>query len=517
VRTIIINSASGGASLCGLACCLLASGVAGAGDVPEYSVRVDSALHELRVEAHFTVPVRTIAARSRDAHRHISNVRDCATGKRIRTRGRRMLLPQNGLRCITYRVDLRQAAAADRRNNTLSPANVVVSPSVWMWRPAIGQGSHIHVQFILEGETLVSVPWQPVPGVDNAYRLTASPENAQGVAVFGRFTYVESDIPGARLRIALLQPRSEIDDAAIAAIASWVSDAASNVTLAYGRFPNPSLQVVVLPVGGHSWSDSPVPFGRVIRDGGESVELFVDERRAIDEYYDDWTATHEFSHLMLPYIRSSNRWISEGFAQYYQNVLLARSGAYSELQAWQKLYEGFERGRKSRPDLSPNRAAARGTRDATMKVYWTGAAIALIADVELRRRSNGNESLDDVLSRLQECCLPSARTWSGQELFAKLDTLIEVPLFMPLYRRHANKTGFPDLRGLIGRLGLAVDDDIVALQRNAELARIRHAITGQKPNSWVLLKPLLDTGQPRGQARHNHVPTQSRDRCSTDQ
>ncbi|MEE8426628.1 MAG: hypothetical protein V3S15_05040, partial [Woeseiaceae bacterium] len=232
---------------------------------------------------------------------------------------------------------------------------------------------------------------------------------------------------------------------------------------------------------------------------------------AIDEYYDDWTATHEFSHLMLPYIRSSHRWISEGFAQYYQNVLLARSGAYSELQAWQKLYDGFERGRKSRPDLSPNRAAARGTRDATMKVYWTGAAIALIADVELRRRSNGNESLDDVLSRLQECCLPSARTWSGQELFAKLDTLIEVPLFMPLYRRHANKTGFPDLRGLIGRLGLAVDDDIVALQRNAELARIRRAITRQKPDSSVLLRPLLYTGQPRGQARHNHVPTQSRD------
>lgn len=479
MRTIIINSASGAVSLCGLACCLLAGGAAGAGDAPEYSVWIDSALHELRVEARFAAPVRMITARSRDAHRYIGNVRDCATGKRIRTRRRRMLLPQNGLRCITYRVDLLQAAAADRRNDTLSPANVVVSPSVWMWRPAIGQDAHIRVQFIPEGETLVSVPWQPVPGVDNAYRLTASPENAQGVAVFGRFTYVESDIPGARLRIALLRPRSKIDDAAIAAIAAWVRDAASNVTLAYGRFPNPSPQVVVLPVGSHSWSDSPVPFGRVIRDGGESVELFVNERRAIDEYYDDWTATHEFSHLMLPYVRKSHRWISEGFAQYYQNVLLARSGAYSELQAWQKLYEGFERGRKSRPDLSPNRAAARGARATTMKVYWTGAAIALMADVQLRSRSNGNESLDDVLSRLQECCLPSARTWSGPELFAKLDTLIDVPVFMPLYRRHANKPGFPDVRTLIGRLGLTVDDNIVALQRDAELARIRHAITAE--------------------------------------
>lgn len=347
-----------------------------------------------------------------------------------------------------------------------------------MWRPAVDRDSHIRVQFIPEGDALVSVPWEPVPGVDNAYRLIASPENAQGIAAFGRFVYEESDIPGATLRIALLRPRRAIDNAAIAAIAAWVHDTASNVTLTYGRFPNPFPQIVVLPMGGHSWSDSPVPFGRVIRDGGESVELFVNERRAIDEYYDDWTATHEFSHLMLPYVRSSHRWISEGFAQYYQNVLLARSGAYPEVRAWQKLYEGFERGRKSRPDLSPNQAAARGKRAATMKVYWTGAAIALMADVELRIRSNGNESLDDVLSRLQECCLPSARTWSGPELFAKLDTLVDEPLFMALYRRYANKVGFPDVRTLAGRLGLAIDGNIIELQGDAELAHIRDAITG---------------------------------------
>ncbi len=465
--------------LFGLALCLLASAASRANDTPEYSVWVDSALHELRVEARFSTPVKSIAARSRDARRYISNARDCATGDRIRTRGRRMLLPQHGLQCIAYRVDLLRAAAADRRNSTLSPTNVVVSPSVWMWRPAIDRNSQIRVQFIPEGDTLVSVPWQPVPGLDNTYRLTASPENAHAVAAFGQFTYVESDIPGAKLRIALLRPRNAIGSAAVAEITSWVRDAASNVTLTYGRFPNPLPHIVVLPVGDSSWSDSPVPFGRVIRDGGESVELFVDERRAIDDYYDDWTATHEFSHLMLPYVRASDRWISEGLAQYYQNVLLARSGAYSELLAWQKLYAGFERGRKSRPDLSPIRAAVRGTRGATMKVYWAGAAIALMADVELRVRSNGSESLDDVLSRLQLCCLPSARTWSGPELFAKLDTLIDEPLFMPLYRRHAIKAGFPDVHMLISRLGLAVDGDVVDLRRDADLVHIRHAITGR--------------------------------------
>ena len=119
---------------------------------------------------------------------------------------------------------------------------------------------------------------------------------------------------------------------------------------------------------------------------------------------------------MLPYIKTRYRWVSEGFASYYQNVLLARAGQYTEQRAWQKLWEGFERGRKSRPELSANGAARTGIRAATMKIYWSGAAIALLADVELRRRSNGAESLDMVLDRLAQCCLPSDRAWSGPEL-----------------------------------------------------------------------------------------------------
>ena len=71
---------------------------------------------------------------------------------------------------------------------------------------------------------------------------------------------------------------------------------------------------------------------------------------------------------------------------------------------WQNLYAGFERGRKSHPELSPNQATSESIRSSRMKVYWSGAALALMADVQLRERSNGEESLDDVLDRLQACC-----------------------------------------------------------------------------------------------------------------
>jgi predicted metalloprotease with PDZ domain len=112
-----------------------------------------------------------------------------------------------------------------------------------------------------------------------------------------------------------------------------------------------------------------------------------------------------------------------------------------------------------------------------MKVYWSGAALALMADVTLRERSGGAETLDTVLKRFQACCLPSPDVWTGPEFFAKLDSLIDEPVFMPLYRRYADTAGFPDTSDVFERLGLRVRDDEVSIRRSAELADIRLAIT----------------------------------------
>jgi len=290
----------------------------------------------------------------------------------------------------------------------------------------------------------------------------------------------EAAIPGATLRITVMQP---IDDAKAAQIVDWLRSASTNVSLAYGRFPNPSPSVVVKPSNRLSWGGkSPVPFGRVTRDGEERIELFVNAERPIEDFYRDWTATHEFSHLMLPYVSSRHKWISEGFASYYQNILMLRAGHYTAAEAWKKLHDGYDRGRRSRPELSPNDAARSGVRKARMKIYWSGAAIALLADIELRERSGGVESLDLALDRLQRCCLPSGRTWSGPELFSKLDSLVDGPVFMPLYRSYANEAGFPDVEPALQRLGVVVSGSRTVLEKDAELADIRDAISSRNPN-----------------------------------
>lgn len=257
------------------------------------------------------------------------------------------------------------------------------------------------------------------------------------------------DTPGATLHIEFA---SEIDKARSRDVVAWIKDIADQVSTLYGRFPVSPTRVLIIPTRSNSRnSDSPVPFGRVTRRGAETVELYVDIGRPIEDMYADWTATHEFSHLLLPRISWRNKWISEGFASYYQNVLMARTGQYTQAQAIRLLGEGFERGRRSRPDLSPNQAAEEGVRKARYKIYWSGAAIALLADIELRERSGGRESLDTVLGQFQHCCLPTRKRWSGVEFFSRLDSFLDAPVFIPLYRQHADSRGFPETREALNK------------------------------------------------------------------
>ncbi len=245
-----------------------------------------------------------------------------------------------------------------------------------------------------------------------------------------------------------IEMEMQLEQATALDLVEWVRASAESVTLAYGRFPTNRVRVVLRPSRQSWWTndDAAVSFGRTTRIGGGTVELFINAERPIEEFYADWTATHEFSHLMLPLLNREHRWLSEGFATYYQNVLMARAGNYSPEYAWQRLADGFARGRSSRPDLSPNEAGRAGVRDARMKYYWAGAAFALLIDIELRSRSDGRESLDSVLGELAACCLPAQRRWSGPDLMRRLDTIVESPIFVEYWSRYADKTGFPDVK-----------------------------------------------------------------------
>ncbi len=375
--------------------------------------------------------------------------------------------------CVTYTVAAARAVDDRVDRNAAQGADFLMLRSGWwLWLPdSLGSRSDVSLTFELPEGMTVSAPWQePTPG---QFRLGSTSPYWPALVAIGRFDLIEVPTGGTSLRLAVLPADPPADTQAMAA---WLSEAATAVSDLYGRFPVPTPQVLVAPLGPRGEA---VPWGQVLRGGRPAAHFFVDQTRPLAEFRADWTATHELSHMLMPYLGTANAWLSEGVASYYQNVLRARAGMLTEREAWQKLHDGFQRGVRGTRGLTLSDASRNMRRDgAFMRVYWSGAAVALKADIALRVETNGRHSLATALDGLQRCCLPADRRWDALELVERLDAITGTGVMQRLYDRHVNDRRFPNLDGEYDRLGLAVVDGRIELNDKARLAGIRAAIMG---------------------------------------
>ena len=113
-----------------------------------------------------------------------------------------------------------------------------------------------------------------------------------------------------------------------------------------------------------------------------------------------------------------------------------------------------------------------------MRVYWSGAAIALIADVELRQRTHGAMSLDRVLDELAQCCLPTQDRWRPSALMEKMDAIAGTGTFMRLYEMYVERPVFPDVDRVLDVLGLGPQRPPAGSVAARTAANLRHAIMG---------------------------------------
>ena len=121
-----------------------------------------------------------------------------------------------------------------------------------------------------------------------------------------------------------------------------------------------------------------------------------------------------------------------------------------------RIHAGFQRGRKGEPKEATlaEATALMQTKGGYMRVYWQGTAILLAADVELRRLSDGKQSLDTVLEAFGRCCLDPDPEWRARDVFARFDQLSGTNVFTTLLAAQIDAKGFPDLSGLYRQLGL---------------------------------------------------------------
>lgn len=185
----------------------------------------------------------------------------------------------------------------------------------------------------------------------------------------------------------------------------------------------------------------PVPWANTRRSGIQGVNFYVDPDYPLQAFLDDWTAPHELSHLLIPYLGRQHAWFAEGFASYMQFQIMQQMGVLSAEQVQARYRVRVERAaRRYRYDDRPFAEAALRLRENSEypTMYWGGAVYFLDVDKQLRGRSS---SLRAVLADYVQCC--RLRDQDIEALTAEFDRLSSSTFFSDALNRMNSRSGFP--------------------------------------------------------------------------
>lgn len=231
---------------------------------------------------------------------------------------------------------------------------------------------------------------------------------------------------------------SQFNSAQQKKVKQWLQQGVTAVEDSIAPLPFRQLKFSVVK---HHNNNQPVPWGQIVRGRPNTVKLHISSEASLTELSEDWTLYHEISHLYLPYLNYSSFWLGEGFASYMQYIVMYQSGWLDRPQFLTKIKAGFDRGRRktlTTPGKLKDVAANMWQLKAYRRVYWSGAAYFLEADIALQKKGL---SLSHVMTKYADCCL---RDYSkGSRLAAQLDKLSDSNIFVPLFNKYAQRTDFP--------------------------------------------------------------------------
>ncbi|MBA3707886.1 MAG: hypothetical protein H0W83_03580 [Planctomycetes bacterium] len=248
------------------------------------------------------------------------------------------------------------------------------------------------------------------------------------------------------------------------AIERWVCTAARAAASCYGRFPVPEVQLSI-SIGGESGVQHGVTYaGRRIR-----VSLGAHTRQ--QDLDDDWVLTHEMFHLACPDLDESHLWLEEGLATYLEPFARARAGTLNVERMWHDLVRDMPQGLPRDGDRGLDRTHTWG------RTYWGGALFCLVADIRIRERTLGKQSLQDALTAILNAGGDGREHWDIEHVLAVGDTALVEPILAPLYRDLALQPGGVDLPTIWRRLGIVARSGRIDFDDTAEMAGVRRSMT----------------------------------------
>lgn len=377
------------------------------------------------------------------------------------------------LRPVRVRYEYDLAGAADSFDNadyvqrhgealTFSDEAVLLRPDPL---PKLQPSPLIEIEFSVPREVQVTAPWLRIPGPGIRYQFDAAQYDGGSYVTVGKFRSLGLlALKNSRVELYVVGTAKASDET----LRTWIEKAAAMSDGFYGHLMPPVVHIVLVPIAGRS---SLGIFGTVLRPQRPSVVIYFGGDATELPLHDDWVAPHEIFHIGNPRVRYKIPWLVEGFTTYYQDVLRARAGALTAEEAWSDLWDGVRKYcQPAGTSLQSESARLRQTYHYT-RVYWGGACLALLLDVEIRTRSRGQRSLDDVMRELR-----------AQSLRKQLDEAAVIAVLSratspALVRRYLQETKSLPVQETLRALGVeVVGPDRVRLRDDAPKSAIRRAM-----------------------------------------
>ncbi|MBX7185663.1 MAG: hypothetical protein K1Y01_11010 [Vicinamibacteria bacterium] len=366
---------------------------------------------------------------------------------------------------LAYSVDVARGIATDRRGDWgfEEKQRIVMAPLVrWLVRPEDRRArGRLRVDF--DGgknfELVSGVMDGRVNHIETDLVVMDGPH-----VVLGDFTHRAIDLPGGRIDVALGRGERGVRDEDLL---TWIREGAQDVVSLLGRFPVSRLQVIVAS-GGPYAVGSAVTMGM----GGASIFVVVGERTRKADLLRDWVMTHEMLHVAFPNMGFRQRWMEEGLSTYLEPLLRARRGRYEPQKMWAEFVRAMPQGLPKDGDQGLDRTFTWGRR------YWGGAMFWLHVDLEIRRRTEGARSLDDVLRGVLGAGGNVALRWDVARLAGVAENASGTTALREIYDDWSEKAVAPDLGALWTSLGVRADKaERITFDDQAPLARIRRGLT----------------------------------------
>jgi hypothetical protein len=263
--------------------------------------------------------------------------------------------------------------------------------------------------------------------------------------------------------------RLDIDDTAFRAgadpLVAWAKRSAEIVAGYYGAFPTRDLRIQVVPEEGDG-----VRSGKTWGHNGGFIRLQVGRDVTDAQLHNDWVLVHEMTHLALPEVGEDHAWLSEGLAVYVEGVARVQAGNRTQPDVWSEEIRSMPRGLPQPGDRGLDHTHTWG------RTYWGGAMFCLLADVEIRRRTQNRFGLQDAVRAITRASGGLTSEWPIGRVLKTGDAAVGTTVLEDLYAQMRDAAVTPDLMALWRKLGVEPDGASVRLSDDAPLAAIRQSI-----------------------------------------